>query len=245
MPDETTSSGLECPRILVVEDEEILRSLISSQLTKAGFKVLLAPGAEEGFRRATRESPDVVLLDWMMPGETGDSLCRRLRAQGVTCPIVMLTSNGDPASQVAGLEGGADDYWVKPVPLNVMVARLQALLRRQSRKERVMQVLEHDGLRLDVAHHSVTLKGERLDLGTKELGLLRALQLAGGSPVSREHLLTSVWHYDYAPDSRTVDNYVMTLRRKVEADPMNPRYVLTVRGIGYRLNLDLLKPVAG
>jgi CheY-like chemotaxis protein len=114
VPDETFSSGLECPRILLVEGEEILRSLISSQLTKAGFKALLAPGAEEGFRRATRESPEVIILDWMMPGEAGDSPRRRARVQGFTCPIVMLTFNGDPASQVAGLEGGGDTIGSSP-----------------------------------------------------------------------------------------------------------------------------------
>jgi DNA-binding response OmpR family regulator len=126
-----------------------------------------------------------------------------------------------------------------------MVARLQALLRRHSRQERGMQVLEHEGLRRDVAHHSVTLRGECLDLGSEELGLLWGLQPAGGSPVSREHLLASVWHYDYAPDSRTVDNHEMALRWKIEADPTNPRYVLTVRGVGYRPSLDLLEPAAG
>ncbi len=237
--DTAISPTLDSLRILLVEDEEILRNLVAGHLTKAGFKVLLAPAAEEGFRRATRENPDLVLLDWMMPGQTGDVLCKRLRAHGVTCPIVMLTSNNDPVSQVAVLEGGADDYWVKPVPLNVLVARINALLRRQVRQERTSQTWEHDGLRIDLSRHAVTLRGESVELGSKELGILETLLLAGGVPVSRDQLLTSVWHYDHAPDTRTVDNYVMTLRRKLEADPLNPRYVLTVRGVGYRLNLDL------
>ncbi len=245
MREVSAESKLARLRILAIEDEEILRSLVSGHLTKAGFKVLLAPDAEAGFRRATREGPDLVLLDWLLPDENGDSLCRRLRAHGVTCPIVMLTSNGDPNAQVAMLDEGADDYWVKPVAPNVMLARINALLRRQVRLERTTKVLTHGSLSIDLAHQSVTRAGQRLDLGGKELGILEALLLAGGAPVSRQQLLTSVWHYDQPPDSRTVDNYVMTLRRKLETDPRSARYVLSVRGIGYRLNLELFAKLSG
>ncbi len=216
----------------------MLRGLVAESLTAAGFKVLLAPGPEEGFRRATREHPDLVLLDWKMPGETGDSLCRRLRSHGVRCPIVMLTSLDDPTSQVEVLEDGADDYWVKPVPLRVMVARINAVLRRQARQARLMDIIEGDGLRIDPQRRHVSLHGKHVSLGVKEWGILEHLLLAEGGPVSREQLLTAVWHYDRPPDSRTVDNYVMTLRRKLEADPLSPRYVLTVRGVGYRFDLD-------
>lgn len=239
-PNDPTGPSLASPRILVVEDEPALRSVLHDHLVASGFRVLLAANADEGFRRATTERPDLVLLDWMLPGETGDLLCRRLRARGVTCPIVMLTSRSDADFQVEVLESGADDYWVKPVPFKVMVARIHALLRRQGREKRGAARLTFGDLCIDLPRRTVTRAGERLELGPKEFGILEALMLAAGAPVSREQLLTSVWHYDYAPESRTVDNYVMMLRRKLESDPLHPRLVLTVRGEGYRLNVEAL-----
>ncbi len=218
-------------KILLVEDEATLAETLAYNLRREGYEVILAADGEAGLERAHNESPDLVILDLMLPVLDGLSVCRILRRETET-PIIILTARGTEMDKIIGLETGADDYIVKPFGLGEFLARVRAVLRRAP-APRHDQIVAGD-LALDLTARRVTKGGVELKLSHKEFDLLAELMRNQGAVLSRDLLLTQVWGYDYLGDSRTVDVHVRWLREKIEADPSNPQRIVTVRGVGYR-----------
>ncbi len=221
-------------RILVVEDEAALRLSLSDRLRSEGYEVETAADGERGFARA-REAPfDLLVLDVMLPGKSGFDVCRDLRREGVETPILMLTARGEVIDRVLGLKLGADDYLVKPFDSRELVARIEALLRR-AQPDTESGSFSFGDVRVDFRAMSVARAGAPVELSAMEFRLLRHLVEHRGEVLSRERLLDEVWGYDADVYSRTVDQHVATLRRKIEADPRRPRHLVTVHGAGYKL----------
>ncbi|WP_216205454.1 response regulator transcription factor [Amycolatopsis aidingensis] len=219
-------------RILLIEDDQAIRSGLALALGRHGHDVREAGTGEQGLRALGSTPPDVVVLDLMLPGIDGFEVCRRIRADG-DLPIIMLTARGDDLDIVGGLEAGADDYVVKPVQPRVLDARVRAVLRRGAPAEHGARERHHD-LTIDRAALTVH-KGEvQVSLTPTELRLLLELSRAPGQVLSRRQLLELVWEHDYLGDSRLVDNCVQRLRAKIEDEPSRPVFVQTVRGFGYR-----------
>jgi two-component system response regulator MtrA len=218
-------------RLLLVEDDPRIRGALVLGLADEGYEVVEAGSGESALRRLDRQDVDVVLLDLMLPGMDGFSVCRAVRARG-DLPIIMITARGGAEDVIRGLEAGADDYVTKPVGASELAARIRALLRR-ARPEK--PVLAAGDVQIHPDRGVATRQGVDVHLTLTELRLLTELATAAGSVVTREQLLERVWGYDYFGDTRLLDVHVRRLRRKVEEDPSNPRLVLTVRGVGYRL----------
>jgi two-component system phosphate regulon response regulator PhoB len=224
------------PRILIVEDEEALTLLLRYNLEKAGYEVDTVARGDEADIRFKERPPDLVILDWMLPGLSGIEICRRLRAQPDTqkLPIIMLTARGEESERVRGLSTGADDYIVKPFSVPELLARVGALLRRSS-PERIADILSFGELQLDREKKRVSRSGQAIDLGPTEFRLLEFLMERPGRVFSREQLLDGVWGRDVYIDERTVDVHVGRLRKALNRghadDPIR-----TVRGAGYALD---------
>jgi DNA-binding response OmpR family regulator len=221
-------------RILAVEDDERIRSAVKLALEDEGWTVDEAGSGEEAIELFTRSAPDVVLIDIMLPGIDGFELCRTLRRSSAV-PIVMVTARADTHDVVAGLEAGADDYMTKPFAPKELSARIRALLRRIRPIVPGHAKLVFGNLELVPDEGKVLRDGAEVKLTKTEFRLLCELAQNPGRVFSRESLLDKVWGYDYFGDGRLVDVHVRRLRTKVEADPANPRHVVTVRGLGYRL----------
>ncbi|ANZ40411.1 DNA-binding response regulator [Lentzea guizhouensis] len=217
--------------ILLIEDDPLVRRGLELALSRHGHAVRSAPTGEDGLREFRSSTPDIVVLDLMLPGVDGVEVCRRIRAQGEV-PVIMLTARGDDFDVVGGLAAGADDYVVKPAQPTVLDARIRAVLRRTTAVTDDVRLFGE--LRIDTAGLTVTLRGEPVPLTPTELRFLLTVSRAPGRVLSREQLLLEVWEHDYLGDSRLVDNCVQRLRAKIEDDPAAPRYVQTVRGFGYR-----------
>jgi two-component system alkaline phosphatase synthesis response regulator PhoP len=231
-------------KVLVVEDESDIRELIRYNLAQEGFAVEEAADGAEAFERIARRSPDLVLLDLMLPRIPGLELCRRLRAQTQTArlPIIVLTAKGSEVDRVLGLEMGADDYIVKPFSPREVVARVKALLRRtNATSEQMMPVLfERGRLKMDFSTYEVFIDGEKKELALREFELLRFFVQHPLRVHSREQLLDLVWGRDTFVEPRTIDVHVRRLRQQIERDDANPELILTVRSVGYRFNPDAL-----
>jgi DNA-binding response OmpR family regulator len=220
--------------VLTVEDDERIRSAVKLALEDEGWIVDEADSGEAAIELFNRNAPDVVLIDIMLPGIDGFELCRTLRRTSAV-PIVMVTARNDTHDIVAGLEAGADDYLTKPFAAKELSARIRALLRRiRPSANRRAQMIFGD-LELAPEEGKVTRNGEEIHLTKTEFRLLCELAENPGKVFSRENLLDRVWGYDYFGDGRLVDVHIRRLRTKIETDPANPRYVVTVRGLGYRL----------
>jgi len=223
-------------RLLIIEDELPMRTALAQTMTAEGYHVSTAGDGEEGLEMACGESFDLVLLDVMMPGLDGYEVCRTLRKRGREMPVLMLTAKGMVDDRVAGLDCGADDYLVKPFSLRELTARVRALLRRQERSEAVPDQVEIGKAVIDFAACTLTRNGETITLPAKEVGMLRLFVARRGEAISRETILDIVWGYHAFPSNRTVDNFVASLRQRIEPDPAQPVHLVTVRGEGYRLN---------
>ena len=218
-------------KILVVDDDNALREMVGIVLDNAGYQSVFCPDGAQAMTVFEEEKPDLVLLDVMLPGEDGVSVCRKIRAvSGI--PIIMLTARGETEDVVNGLEAGADDYIVKPFQPNELTARVKARLRPISGSE--ASVITVGPLVLDVEGHEVKRGEQVISLTPLEFKLLYTLASKPNLVFSREMLLDQVWEYDYKADTRLVNVHVQRLRAKVEDDPDNPKIVTTVRGIGYR-----------
>ena len=220
-------------RILTVEDDERIRTAVSLALQEEGWEVEETSNGEDALASFSRQPSDVVLIDIMLPGIDGFEVCRKIRRLG-DVPIVMVTARSDSHDVVAGLEAGADDYLRKPFDSKELAARVRALL-RMSKTIGAASNFSFDQLEIIADEGLVRINGKEVHLTRTEFKLLIELATNSGKVLSREDLLERVWGYDYFGDSRLVDVHVRRLRTKVEMDPANPRYVVTVRGMGYKL----------
>ncbi|MFI6922075.1 winged helix-turn-helix domain-containing protein [Nonomuraea spiralis] len=224
-------------RVLVVEDEESFSDALSYMLRKEGFEVSVAATGPEALDTFDRNGADLVLLDLMLPGLPGTEVCRSLR-QRSKVPVIMLTAKDSEIDKVVGLELGADDYVTKPFSSRELVARIRAVLRRQGDvvEELETAILAVGPVRMDVDRHVVAVRGEQVQLPLKEFELLEVLLRNAGRVLTRGQLIDRVWGADYVGDTKTLDVHVKRLRAKIEADPSNPRCILTVRGLGYKFD---------
>ncbi|MBL0385504.1 response regulator transcription factor [Tumebacillus sp. ITR2] len=224
-------------RILVVDDEESISKLVEYNLQQAGFEVQTADTGTRAYEILQETPrPDLVVLDLMLPGIGGMELCQRLRKEGISTPIIMLTAKEDEVDRILGLEMGADDYVTKPFSPRELVARVKAVLRRANEDSTEEEGVYNCGdIILDVNRYEVSIRGDRVDLTPREFELLHFLAKHTGRVMSRDHLLDKVWGYEFAGDTRIVDVHISHLRDKLERDPKQPEYIKTVRGVGYKL----------
>lgn len=226
-------------RILLADDDEMIVDALSYQLEREGYEVLKAYDGEQALALAREGDPDLILLDVMMPKKQGWEVCQEIRRES-TVPILMITARGEEMDRVLGLELGADDYIVKPFSFRELLARVRANLRRVEFMARQdaqdnADVVTIGPITIDKRRYQVTRHGEPVHLSQREYNLLVALQEAQGAVVRRGDLLDKVWGEDWVGDPRTLDVHIRWLREKLEDDPSNPRLILTVRGVGYRL----------
>ncbi len=222
-------------RILVVDDEPMVTEVVERYLVRDGFEVSTAADGDKALALAQTWVPDLIVLDLMLPGKDGLEVCRTLR-KGGPVPIIMLTARGEEADRIVGLEIGADDYMVKPFSPRELVARIKAVLRRTAGSEDAAgsDLLRFQGLVINPRTRNVEVNGETVALTAKEFDLLYFLAAHTGQVFSREQLMNHVWDYTFAGDSSTVTVHVRRLREKIEPDPIRPRYVKTVWGVGYK-----------
>lgn len=221
-------------RILLVEDEESFSDPLSYLLGKEGFDVTVAADGLEAIAEFDRGGADLVLLDLMLPGASGTEVCRQLRAKS-NVPIIMLTAKDSEIDKVVGLELGADDYVTKPYSSRELLARVRAVLRRNSEPDDLLDsVIEAGGVRIDVDRHVASVRGEELSLPLKEFELLEMLVRNAGRVMTRGQLIDRIWGQDYVGDTKTLDVHIKRLRAKVEVEPSRPTLLVTVRGLGYK-----------
>lgn len=221
-------------RILVVEDEVSFSDPLSYLLRKEGYDVSVAENGIDAMDDFERNGADLVLLDLMLPGIPGTEVCRQLRTKS-NVPVIMLTAKDSEIDKVVGLELGADDYITKPYSSRELVARVRAVLRRRNEPEELVQsTVEAGPVRMDVERHMVTVNGEPITLPLKEFELLEMLLRNAGRVLTRGQLIDRVWGSDYVGDTKTLDVHVKRLRGKIEPDSSSPRYLVTVRGLGYK-----------
>ncbi len=225
------------PRVLVVEDEERIAALVCDNLEAEGYRTALATDGEAALRAIREGGFHLILLDVMLPRLDGFEVCRRMRKEGDRTPVLFLTARDLPPDRVEGLMAGGDDYLVKPFHLDELLARIHALLRRTAwDREPVRGRVPVGGGWVDlVTREACAVDGSVETLPSKEYGILKLLLEGRGAVVSRQDILARVWEGEVDPTPRTVDNFVVRLRRRFEPDPAAPRYILTVRGLGYRL----------
>ena len=222
-------------RVLVVEDEESFSEALSYMLRREGFEVAVAGSGPDALSEFDRSGADLVLLDLMLPGLSGTEVCRTLR-QKSSVPVIMLTARDSEIDKVVGLELGADDYVTKPFSSRELVARIRAVLRRRGEPEEpAPATLEVGPVRMDIERHVVTVNGGQVPMPLKEFDLLELLLRNAGRVLTRGQLIDRVWGADYVGDTKTLDVHVKRLRAKIEPDPANPRHLVTVRGLGYKL----------
>jgi DNA-binding response OmpR family regulator len=224
-------------KILIVDDEKPIVDSIKYTLYKEGYDVVVSYDGEDALEKVKKENPDLIILDIMLPKLSGLEVCRIIRRTS-NVPIIMLTAKGEDMDKVIGLELGADDYVPKPFSMRELVARIKAVLRRTKLPVNMVKTkerLEFDDVVIDIKGRTVTKRGVQIDLSPKEFDLLVTLAENEGRVMSREYLLSHVWGEDFYGDDRTVDVHIRWLREKLEDDPSNPKYIQTVRGIGYIL----------
>lgn len=222
-------------KILIIEDEENLVKGLKLNLSDEGYEVDWALTGNEGLRKALDESPDLILLDIMLPGMDGLEICRELRQKKSDIPIIMLTAKGEEVDKVVGLEIGADDYVTKPFSIRELLARIKAHLRREKREgKKVPAVYQFDNVEIDFVLFKVKQKGREFELTSIEMAIMKFFIAHIGEVVTRTNLLDEIWGYDKYPTTRTIDNHILKLRKKIEQDPAHPQYILSVYGEGYR-----------
>ena len=224
-------------KVLIVEDDKTLLSVLEYNLAKESYNVVSATDGVEALEIARKEKPDLIILDIMLPKMSGFEVCRILRKE-MTAPILMLTAKDDEIDKIAGLDLGADDYMTKPFSMRELLARARAMLRRaemQVPKLAAENQLKFGDIEVDIRRHSVTKGGNILSLTPKEFDLLTFLASNKGLVFSRDQLLENIWGYDYFGNTRTVDVHIRWLREKIENNPNKPKRLVTVRGVGYKL----------
>jgi two-component system alkaline phosphatase synthesis response regulator PhoP len=222
-------------RILLIEDEEALLMTLTDRLRSEGYSVEIARNGEEGFSHGTRDAFDLIILDIQLPKRNGFDVCRDIRQAGVATPILMLTARGQVVDKVVGLKIGADDYMTKPFEMMELMARIEALLRRAPIRVQEQENIQQFGdLKIDLRGTEVWREGRPVALSAREFQLLRYLVEHRGATITRGELLKEVWGYNASTYTRTVDMHVASLRQKIEDDPKQPQWLLTVPGLGYK-----------
>jgi DNA-binding response OmpR family regulator len=221
-------------KILIIEDEPNMVSGLRDNFEFEGYEVAAAYDGVEGLERALKDSPDLVLLDVMMPRMSGLDVCKQLKVKRPGMPIIMLTARGQEVDKVVGLELGADDYVTKPFSIRELIARTKAVLRRSSKSNGHSDAFGFSDVSIDLKSCRVTRRGKPVEVSAKEFELLKYFILHSGETLSRERLLSEVWGYEHFPTTRTVDAHIVRLRQKLEPSPEQPHFFLTVHGIGYK-----------
>lgn len=226
-------------KVLIVDDEEHIVELLKFNLVNAGYKVITANNGLDALKLTKENNPDLLLLDLMLPGMDGLDVCKEIKRNNESShtSIIMLTAKGEELDKILGLELGADDYITKPFSIRELLARVKAVLRRSgSREETVGEVFESGRLKVNFERHEVLIDDVKVDLTLKEFELLQILIKNKGKILQRETLLDKIWGYEYIGETRTVDVHIRYIRKKIEEDDKNPRFIETIRGVGYRFN---------
>lgn len=221
-------------RILIVEDDPVILQGIRISLEEENYIVIEAEDGEKGYNSARKEKPDLIILDLMLPGKTGLEICRTLRSEGNSTPILMLTSRKDEIDKLIGFETGADDYITKPFSIRELMARIRAILKRSSTGLNNIIEFNFGNVSVDIKKHEIFKKKKPVNLSETEFKVLVFFINHEGEVISRDQLLDEVWGYDTFPTTRTVDNYILSLRKKIEDNPSEPKNILTVPKGGYR-----------
>jgi DNA-binding response OmpR family regulator len=221
--------------ILIVEDEPHIVLGLKDSLEFEGFRVITATKGRDGIALARAETPDAVILDLMLPDVNGYAVCEEIRRWNTTVPILMLTARSQETDKIRGLDAGANDYVTKPFSVNELIARMRAIFRRAARVGPVPDLVTIGDAQVSFAAHAVTKGGVQQQLSFYEVELLRLLYERVGQPVSRDEILAKIWGLEAGPTNRTVDNFIVKLRKKLEASPDKPAHILTVYGFGYKL----------
>jgi two-component system alkaline phosphatase synthesis response regulator PhoP len=222
-------------KILIIEDEPDLVKGLKLNLSDEGYDVDWADNGTEGLRKAVEEAPDLIILDIMLPEMNGLEVCRNLRQKNIYIPVIMLTAKGGEIDKVVGLEIGADDYMTKPFSIRELLARIKARLRHTEKEVKsVPEIYSFGDIEIDFAKFKIKQKGKEQDLTSLEMDILKYFVIHRGEVVARNDLLDKIWGYESYPTTRTVDNHILKLRKKIEDDPSHPRYILSVYGGGYR-----------
>jgi DNA-binding response OmpR family regulator len=227
-------------RILIIEDDQAILRGLRDNLEFESYEVFSAADGKNGFDLAREKNPDLIILDLMLPKMNGYEICERLRSEGRRTPILMLTARSEETELIRGLDLGADDYVTKPFSVPELLARVRAILRRSGKADGAtdIEILEFDDVLVDFRRFEARKGGWELKLSRKEFGVLRLLAQRAGEVVTRDELLDQVWGYNQYPTTRTVDNHIASLRAKLESNPAEPKRLITVHGVGYKLLLN-------
>jgi DNA-binding response OmpR family regulator len=223
-------------RILVVEDEPEMARGLKDILEFEGYQVATVASGKAGLQSLTREVPDCIILDVMLPDLNGYQVCEQIRRQRINTPIIMLTAKAQDYDKIRGLEVGADDYLTKPFSVGELLARVMALLRRSIHYTKDVDVIQIGSSRVDVKHFTVNRGKKEHSLSHYEVELFKLLWANVNRPVTRDEILDKVWGTENYPTNRTVDNFIVKLRKKIEEDYRNPKHILTIYGVGYKLS---------
>jgi len=234
VPTKLKGEGMAAAKILIVEDEPNMVAGLRDNFEFEGFEVLTALDGVQGLERALKESPDLVVLDVMMPRMSGLDVCKQLKAKRPSIPIIMLTARGQEVDKVVGLELGADDYVTKPFSIRELLARVKAVLRRSQTLPKDQDRYTFGDVEVNLRSYRVLRGGNSVEFSSKEFELLKHFLCHSGETLSRDRLLEEVWGYDKFPTTRTVDAHIVRLRQKLEPVPDQPQFFLTVHGVGYR-----------
>lgn len=230
---------MRADKILIVDDEEHIVELIKYNLESSGFEVLTADNGIDALKIAKNEVPQLVLLDIMLPGKNGSDVCKEIRKDLTisSMPVIMITAKSEEIDRILGLELGADDYITKPFSVRELVARIKAVLRRTTTKN-IDNIFSVGNTTINFLKHEVLKDNKKVELTLKEFELLQMLVKNSGRVLTRDLLLEKIWGYEYIGETRTVDVHIRHLRKKIEDDDKNPKYIETIRGIGYRFNVN-------
>jgi DNA-binding response OmpR family regulator len=207
---------------------------LKESLAEENYEVLTANDGEEGFQKGKKENIDLIILDIVLPSKNGIEICKDLRSNGITIPILMLTSKREEIDKILGLEIGADDYVTKPFSIRELIARIKALLRRQVEFKKELEDYSFGDISIDFKRQEVFKGSSKIELSTTEIGILKYFIQFEGEVVTRHQLLDDVWGYENFPTTRTVDNFILNIRKKIEDDPSNPKHLLTIHKAGYK-----------
>ncbi len=222
--------------ILVIEDDiSILRGL-KDNLEYEGYSVFTETNGKEGLQLALKENVDLILLDIMLPGMNGYEICRKLKKEKPELPVIMITARGSEVDKVSGLDIGADDYVTKPFSIPELLARVRAIFRRLTQIENIPDEYSFGNIKLNFTEYKAFRNNEEIKLSSKEFAIMEYLIKHEGEVIHRHDLLNDVWGFEVMPTTRTVDNFILDLRKKLEEDPSNPQHIVSIRGVGYRFN---------